>query len=378
VVAVVGVVALTACAGTQRPTTRFGDPRPAVSKGDDGGAQADPPSAPVLHLAREDLVVERDLGGAPVRLNATVVRPTHDGDVVKGPVFVIIPGASDVSRRGLRRGDGVSTYREPVAVTTAWQDAIGHAGAHSLAYDKRTCGPNDDGECQKNPQGDLDERGPVALAADVDAACAVAAALPGTDGRVVLLAHGQGAQVALASDCAKNAAAVVLLSPVPRGIDAVLVEALLTRAKAKAQEAKKAPPETKQAQEDEAAALRNLGASRQASFDSMRSGKFAKDARVDGATIAFWLSWIELTDKTKAMLEPVKNKAIVVVAKGDRQLGAADHALARELPAARFVEVDADHHLLSPPVGSAPPTLAPTTTSAVIDAVVAVIAKPSS
>jgi hypothetical protein len=362
-----------ACPGAQRRTTRFdhrrgaGAPTP-TSTSTSTGTEPGTPPAPPLIVRREERVVELEVKGAPVRLNATATWPTLDDEVIEGPVFLLVPGAGDVSRRGLRRGDGVNAYASPVAVTSTWQDLLGASGASSLAWDKRTCGPNDDAECAKNPQDDLDAQGPVALAADVDAACVVARTLPGFDGRLVLMAHGQGAQVALASTCAKEAAAVVLINPIPREIDAVLVDALLARHTTKQAEAKAAKtPEDKTRLTDEAVALRNLAATRQAGFASMRSGKFSREARVDGATIAFWLGWMELTGKTRDLMAPVKDKTVVVIGNGDAQLGDGDRALARGLPAKKTLVVDADHHLLV--AGD----LQPAVGLEVIDAVVALL-----
>jgi hypothetical protein len=364
-------LATLACPGAQRRSTRFDPHRPAHKS--DGDVIADPERAgPPLVVTSESRTITFTAGGADVALNATASIPTLDGEVIDGPVVVIVPGAGDVSRRGLRAGDGVSSYESAVAVTVAWQEALATAGAISLAYDKRTCGPNDDAECQRNGQQDLDERGPVALAADVDAACAVARTLPGFDGRLVLMAHGQGTQIALSSTCATDAAAIVLLSPVPREIDAVLVDAVLARHAQKAAEAKRKSGAERAALEDEAVALRNLAATRQAGFASMRSGKFSREARVDGATIAFWLGWMELTGKTRALMTPFKEKTLLVFGNGDLQLSPGDKALVQGLPARNIVAVDADHHLLVEGV------LPPAVSLSVVDALVALLQPPAS
>ena len=38
--------------------------------------------------------------------------------------MLFVPGGGRVSRDGLRPGDGVTTYDEPVAVTAAWAQAV--------------------------------------------------------------------------------------------------------------------------------------------------------------------------------------------------------------------------------------------------------------
>ncbi len=304
-----------------------------VVVGPDGKPVEAPPPPPTLITS--DAVIEFDVDNDPaqhVREGARVVA----GEGVKGPAVVVVPGGGDVSKEGTRKGDGVVVYDAPTDTGTVWSQALARRGALVVTYDKRTCGPNDVASCKKNPQKDLDDNGPVALAKDVDAACAVARALPGYDGRLILWAHGQAAQVALSSSCAKEAAAIVLLSPVPRAIDAVLVDALTDREKAAARE--------KNA--DEASKLKNLAGTRAAGFAAMKGGKFAKDARVDGATVAFWQGWIALTAQTPALLAPVKDKVVVVVGTGDLQLSAADREAAQKLPAKKTVVVDADHHLL--------------------------------
>ncbi len=368
------VSAVAACPGAQRRTTRFDPRRPPSSNGGGEDDQADvtAPVGPPLVVSTSEQTISFQVGTDSVTLKANVSTPTLDGEVIDGPVVVIVPGAGDVSRRGLRAGDGVSSYREPVAVSVAWQEALATSGAITMAYDKRTCGPNDDVECLKNTQADLDAEGPVAMAKDVDAACALARTLPGFDGRLVLMAHGQGTQVALSSTCAKEAAAMVLLSPVPREIDAVLVDAVLARHADKLAAAKQTSGAERAALEDEAVALRNLAATRQAGFASMRSGKFSREARVDGATIAFWLGWMELTGKTRALLTPLKEKTLLVLGNGDSQLGPGDKALVQGLPAKKVVVVDADHHLLVD--GQLPPSVS----LSVVDALVAMLQPPAS
>jgi hypothetical protein len=158
----------------------------------------------------------------------------------------------------------------------------------------------------------------------------------------VLFAHGQGAQVALSSSCAARAAAVVLINPVPREIDAVLVDALHSRLRRLTETKGRLPADQAQV----ATELRNLAASTAARFASMRAGKFSRDARVDGATIAFWLGWMSLTEKTVDLLTPHKDKTLIVLGSNDSQLSDDDAALARRLPARTTLVFDADHHLL--------------------------------
>ncbi len=297
---------------------------------------------PPVQLVRTPTQVELASSG-PIVLGALITAPAHE----KGPGIVIVPGGSDVSKEGTRKGDGVVVYPAPAHTGSLWSDAFAARGAIVLTYDKRTCGPNDTASCHKNPQVDVDAEGPGALAKDVDAACALVRKAPGFDGRLVLWAHGQAAQVALSSSCAQEATAIVLLSPIPRAIDAVLVGALTDRQQQSEARAKAAStPEERSFLLDQASALKNLAGTKAAGFASMKSGKFAKDARVDGATIAFWLGWMSLTERTRALLEPLRSKVVIVVGAGDQQLSSPDRKAAQALPATRVVVVEADHHLL--------------------------------
>lgn len=267
----------------------------------------------------------------------------------KGPTILVVPGGGDISRLGTRTGDGVSKYPQPVDVSVRWAEAFARRGAHVLLWDKRTCGPNDDRICQKNPQDDVDRLGPVALAVDVDAACAAARAEPGFDGRLILFAHGQAAQVALSSSCARDAAALVLLAPIPRAIDEVIVAGLKDRS-AVAERAARAEKDeaAKQALLEQVSQLKNLAGSREAEFSSMKAGRFAPTARVSGATLGFWKGWMELTGKTAALVDAVPTPKIVVLGGDDKQYGEKDRVRIRALAPDAYVEVaGADHHLLT-------------------------------
>jgi len=274
--------------------------------------------------------------------------PRH-GDL---PAVLFVPGGGRVSRDGLRPGDGVNTYDEPVAVTSAWAQAVALSGAFALAWDKRTCTPNDAPDCRSNPTADLDELGPVALARDVDAACAAMAEVEGFDGRIVLWAHGQAVAVALSSKCATRAAALVLVAPVPRRIDHVMVETLeyLDELKRKRGAAKSGTEEGKRLLA-EADKFRNAAGSTRAMFDSMEKGQFAEAARVRGATLSFWQAWIELTDGAEQQVLNARAPRIVVQGQWDLQFSPADRSAVAawgEHEGVVYVKIpQADHHLLT-------------------------------
>lgn len=268
------------------------------------------------------------------------------------PAVLFVPGGGRVSRDGVRPGDGVTTYDEPVAVTSAWAQAVALNGAFALAWDKRTCGPSDHDLCRANPTTDLDELGPIALARDVDAACAAMAEVEGFNGRIALWAHGQAVAVALASTCAKTAAALVLVAPVPRRIDHVMVETLeyLDALKRKRGIAKRGTEEG-QLLLAEADKFRNAAGSTRAMFESMDKGQFAEDARVRGATLAFWRGWIELTDGAEQQVFDAGAPRVIVQGQWDLQFTPADRravAAWEEQEGITYVKIpEADHHLLT-------------------------------
>lgn len=328
---------LAGCPGSSTGVVRLGPPD------DDGGTVVVPGAREIV---AEDRTLRVPLAeGVEATLGAMLVRP-KDG---KGPAILLVPGGGDISRKGTRPGDGVGVYAKPVDVHVAWAEAFARRGALVLAWDKRTCGPNDDPSCTKNPQDDVDEHGPTALAKDVDAACALVRGEPSFDGRIVLFAHGQAGQVALSSTCAKDAAALVLLAPIPRGIDEVIVAGIKDRAKdVEKQASKAADPTEQEALREKAGQLKSLASTREAEFASMKAGRFAPTARVGGATLGFWKGWIEVTGKTAALIDAAPAKKIVVLGGGDLQYGERDRVRIRALAPEAFLEVaGADHHLMT-------------------------------
>jgi hypothetical protein len=342
-VALLATASLSACPGTRGAGPRLGR-LPTV---DEDGKPVEEPKP--LEIVREDrsiaVPVKTASGDATATLGAVLVKPKD----VKGPTILIVPGGGDVSRNGTRPGDGVSKYAKPVDVSLAWAEAFAQRGAHVLSWDKRTCGPNDDPVCAKNPQDDVDAEGPGALAKDVDAACALARAEPDFNGQLVLFAHAQAAQVALASSCAKEASALVLAAPIPRAIDQVIVAGLKDRTASTERAAKDAgDAAARQALLDQANQLKNLAGTREAEFASMKAGRFAPTARVNGATLAFWKGWIDLTARTEDMVEALSCPKVIFLGERDLQYGEKDRLKIRALSPGSFVEVKgADHHLLT-------------------------------
>jgi hypothetical protein len=128
----------------------------------------------------------------------------------------------------------------------------------------------------------------------------------------------------------------------------VLVAAL----KAREQEQLDAIKVTNDAAEKEslrqaASQFRNQAASKEAAFASMAAGKFSATARVDGATIPFWLGWVAATQSLTAFTE-ARPRLIVVVGSADGQFAPEDRERQLAVPAAIVLRIDgADHHLLT-------------------------------
>lgn len=273
-------------------------------------------------------------------------------DNARRTTVVMVPGAGRVSRQGERSGNGSRDYEAPIAFTEAFAVDLAKAGFNVLAYDKRTCTPADNALCQTNDKSDIDAEGPGAMAKDVDAACALAEAKG--DG-VVLFAHGQAAQTALLSQCAQSkAVAIVLVAPMPAAVDKVIVRGLTRRAallrewgdKEVRSEKTKAAGEEKIA---EALALKNKAADLADTFALLRAEKFAADARVLGATPAFWRGWMDLTENTPALLGATQAPVLVVLGQWDSQYAPEDKRKIEQMATtpADFVVIDkGDHYLM--------------------------------
>ena len=95
-------------------------------------------------------------------------------------------------------------------------------------------------------------------------------------------------------------------------------------------------------------AIGEAAGTREAEFASIKKDRFAPTARVNGATLAFWKGWMDVTGRTSALIDEVKTPKIVVLGGKDLQYGDKDRVRIRALAPDAFVEVEgADHHLLT-------------------------------
>lgn len=306
------------------------------------------------HIVHEDTNIEIALpSGLPLTVRAEW---TWDEEAGPAPVVLLPPGGGNVSRRGTRTSDGARPYDKPVDVTRGLAEVLAAHGFSALAWDKRTCGPRNTPLCGRYNTDDLDQEGPRALVKDLDAACQLATGDERSDGRVIIWAHGQSTQVALVSECAQKAEAMVLVAPVPRRVDKVMVASLWARAQAARDVANKLG--TEEAQE-RALELKNRTGSFDAMFKAIENDQFLgggagegspEDARVLGATLSFWKAWIALTDEVPGDAPSPAQPWIVVLGDKDTQYGPTDRKRIQALGDASGAQLIAvpgvDHHLL--------------------------------
>lgn len=214
-------------------------------------------------------------------LKADVFRP-HKKTMPK-TVVIMVPGSGNISRRGEVSSDGVDSYASPIDVNTLWAKALADRGLFVLSYDKRTCTTKINSICNTNDQQDIEQAGIISLARDLDQVYHFA--LTNLDAhhnevRVVLMSTTQGAETIALSNNLRSISGVVLLSPVIGDLDTMWVSGL-----AKAAERSKSDSQRYQ--------LHNRKESMAGFFASLKKGDFPETANVKGATVKFWLSWIE-------------------------------------------------------------------------------------
>ena len=322
-------------------------------------------------------VVQRTLSvaldnGDTAQLGASLYLPPGDS---KRPAVILVPGGGRVSRLGTRAGNGSRAYPKPVNVADRFARALARRGHLVLAYDKRTCGPRESPSCRRNPTADRAQLGPVALARDVDAACALVRQEPRSNGDIVLWSHGQGVAVTLAASCAKTARAYVWIAPIPGPVDAVLVRGLSRRAELLLKWGKqKRGTAEGEAQILEGRKLQGQAANFRDVFRTLDAGGFPEDALVLGASPAFWQGWRALTANATSVITAAPAPRLIVLGQLDSQYAPADKnriAKMGEGENAAFLVIEGgDHHLLMNG------KLQDTTVQHVIDALDELLAKP--
>ena len=288
-------------------------------------------------------------GGSEATLGAVFrSAPGWDG----GAVVLIVPGAGHVSRRGTQRSNGMKAYNIPIPVVERWMALLSERGLPSMSYDKRTCRERHDKKCHKNTFDDVYGKGPAALAADVDAACkALSQEFNISPNQILLWTHGQGAQIVLSSECSKEAAGLVLLSPIPDRIDQVLIRSMEHRAKIINEKAYRQVDETKKQELIlRANTMINKGESLKATFDSMDTGQFDPSANLLGVPLTFWKGWRDMTARTHTLIGLNERPLLIVMGEKDENYAPEDRVRLRQYMGSKrihWLEIEnADHHLV--------------------------------
>jgi hypothetical protein len=235
-------------------------------------------------LVQASIPITHEFGSG--ELKADIFRP-HKKALPK-TVVIMVPGSGNVSRRGESSGDGVDSYPVPIDVNVLWAKALSDRGFFVLSYDKRTCNTKVNPICNTNDQRDVDQRGISALSRDLDQVYDFALAnldAKSGDVRLVLMSTTQGAQTIALSRSLKNTHGVVLLSPIIGDLETMWVLGL-----------------TKAAEQAKWEGQKNQFLNRKESmagfFTSLKKGDFPEMANVKGATVRFWLSWIDASKNT--------------------------------------------------------------------------------
>ena len=267
------------------------------------------------------------------------------------PVVLFVPGGGNPSFMGRQKGNGAQTYSTPLNVTQMWAEELAAAGFSSFAYNKRTCRAGQDKLCRNNAVTDIYKKGPLALTADVDAACHLLQADLGIAAdRIVLWTHGQGGQVVLESNCGKRARVVMITAPLTDRIDHMLVRTLHHRSNLLRAEASEALDLRKQSLNEKAQYYANRAESFKATFLSIESDRFIDTASLLGVPLTFWYEWRKATDDIDIRLARQQGKIVLFKGLQDTNYSDQDMRNLRNFAKLNKVELvqvpKADHYLI--------------------------------
>src|SRR5579871_2671800 len=214
-------------------------------------------------------------------------------------LVIIVPGSGNISRLG-EVAQGLHASEE-------WAKALSNQGFFVLSYDKRTCQHGQNPQCESNGQKDIDQQGIKVLAEDLDQAYQAAIHklnLSHEQVRVVLLSSTQGAQAISLSQCGKLVNGIALFSPIIGNLEAMWVKTL-----DRARQQKSTSGEKNH--------LINRKESMVDFFESLKEGKFPENATFRGASIKFWMSWIEASKHTLGRLEALNKPTLLLFSSND-------------------------------------------------------------
>lgn len=234
------------------------------------------PNLPMPH--KEDALLVHSYDNKTLSVRSRWIDANRD--LSQGATVIMVPGSGNHPLEDPQSGNGIATYSQTYELGSIWQEYFARAGYNVFAYDKRALANS-----------------PSDLAVDLDSACAAVIRRFGKNQKIVLWTSEQGTQVVLSSNCKNQAAAIVIVSPIPEAIDSLWTSGLRE------------------------AGLLDRARSLNATFEAIHNGLFEPDAKIMGASVDFWKNWLELSKKSFKQLEDLKTPILFVLGEKDMLVG---------------------------------------------------------
>ncbi len=239
------------------------------------------------------------------------------------PAVVILHDAGPLDRRGVFAGSLGLQLPIEVAVYQELAETLAQSGYMVLRYDKRTCVDGGPAGCDYPRSYIEDHREELAEALSGDAAAAVEALRNQRDAdptRILLLGHGQGAELALAIHEEVDASAMVLLSPSPYPVDEVILhQSELSLAHLKARRTEEGNTTMGTLLDEQIDALTQTHREQREAFAALRAGE-VEDSNVLDAPTRTWLGMFELHDRAMSRLQDTRTPVLALFGERDLSL----------------------------------------------------------
>ncbi|MFP4597605.1 MAG: alpha/beta hydrolase family protein [Persicimonas sp.] len=275
--------------------------------------QARPPQA----ITSEEITFE----SRGDELTGVIDRPKTAGGPL--PAVVILHDAGPLDRRGVFAGSLGLQLPVEVAVYQELAEALAQSGYMVLRYDKRTCVDGGPAGCDYPRSYIEDHREELAEALSSDAEAAVEALREQRDAdptRILLVGHGQGAELALAINEEVDASAMVLLSPSPYPVDEVILhQSEISLAHLKARRAREGNTTLGTLLDEQIDALAQTRDEQQEAFAALRAGE-AEDSDVLDAPTRTWLGMFELHERAMSRLQQTRTPVLAIFGERDPSL----------------------------------------------------------
>jgi dienelactone hydrolase len=256
-----------------------------------------------------------------VELAGVVDRPREVSEPL--PAVVMLHDAGPMDRRGLFGGSLGLDLPVEVAVYEELAENLAQNGYVVLRFDKRTCVDGGPPWCTYPREYVEDHRQELVSALMADAKAA-AVTLRGRDdvdpNRMIILGHGQGAEIALAVAKDVDASGLVLLAPSPYPVDKVVLHQTET-SRTHLQAQRKAEGNTTMGTllQEQIDALNASYQKQQDGFEKLRADELDDD-NVLGAPEKTWTGLFELHDRAMAGLKNSKVPVLAVFGEHDLNL----------------------------------------------------------